>query len=149
MFLLSIVTACSSQVEGAEEAGAASREISFRGTTVLLLGRLLVRVPASAMPSGLTGCLLRAEEKGRSGDYGFEWDDTVWDVRILCDKESLQELFDAITVCIHPEDGAVSGKLVYQRHSGEFGALPITHVKSGYVCGLVEGLSLFTLGFED
>jgi len=149
--LLFIVSACGSRnhARGAEEAGAASREISFRGTTVLLLGQLLVRVPASAMPSGLTNCMLQAEEEGRSGDYGFELDETVWDVRIMCDKENVRELFDSITVCIFPEDGEVDGKVVYQLHSGKFTALPITNEKSEYVCGLAEGLSLFTLGFED
>ena len=149
--LLFIVGACSNrnQAGDPEEAGVASREISFRGTTVLLLGQLLVRVPASAMPSGLTNCMLQAEEKGRSGDYGFELDETVWDVRIMCDKENVRELFDSITVCIFPEDSEVDGKLVYQLHSGKFTALPITNEKSEYVCGLAEGLSLFTLGFED
>jgi len=67
----------------------------------------------------------------------------------MCDKENVRELFDSITVCIFPEDGEVDGKVVYQLHSGKFTALPITNEKSEYVCGLAEGLSLFTLGFED
>lgn len=155
MLLLFIMSACGSGNEAREAAGevdeadAASRVISFRGTTVLLLGQLLVRVPASAMPSGLTDCVLQAEDKGSSGEYGFDLDDTVWDVRILCDKENLRELFNSITVCILPGDGEVDSKAVYQLHSGKFTALPITNEKSEYVCGLAEGLSLFTLGFED
>jgi hypothetical protein len=111
--------------------------------------RLLVSIPASAMPGGLTGCRVEAEQKGTSGEYGLELDDMVWDVNIYCDREDIRELFDSIRVCILPQDGEVGGKVVYQQHSGKFAALQPTNGETGFVCGLAEGLSLFTLGFED
>jgi hypothetical protein len=101
------------------------------------------------MPSGLTGCQLQVEEMGKSGVYGIELDDTVWDVNIFCDREDVRELFDSIRVCILPEDSEVNGKLVYQQHSGIFSALPAFDGESGFVCGFAGRLSLFTLGFED
>ena len=125
---------------------AASAPISFRGTTKLRMGRLLVSIPASAMPSGLTGCRVEAKEKGTSGEYGFELNDTVWDVNIYCDREDIRELFDSIKICLIPRDGAVNGKAVYQQHAGSFSVLQAVAGENGYVCGLAERLSLFTLG---
>jgi hypothetical protein len=127
----------------------ASAPISFRGTTELRASGLLVSIPASAMPSGLTGCRVEAEAKGTSGRYGFELDDTVWDVNIYCDREDIRELFDSIKICLIPKDGKVEGKVVYQKHADNFSALASVEGNDGYVCGLAEGLSVFTLGFAD
>ncbi len=101
------------------------------------------------MPSGMTGCRGEAEERGRSGESGFEVNDIVWDVNIFCDKEAIRELFDSIRICILPQDGKVNGKLVYQQHATSFSALPAIEGESGYVCGLAGRLSLFTLGLAD
>lgn len=145
-----LLCACASQPGGAVgESNFANSPISFRGTTSLRLGRLLVAVPASAMPSGQTGCLLLAEEQGTSGAYGNELDDTIWDVNIFCDQEDIRELFNAIKVCIAPEDGNVDGKQILQRHGENFMPLPNIQDNAGYVCGEALGLSLFTLGLLD
>lgn len=101
------------------------------------------------MPSGITGCRVEAEEKGRSGDYGIALDDKVWDVNIYCDREDIRELFDVIKVCIAPEDGVVADKQVLQRHGENFLPLPWIQIEEGYVCGEAAGLSLFTLGLEQ
>jgi hypothetical protein len=92
---------------------------------------------------------VEAEAKGTSGGYGFELDDTVWDVNIYCDREDIRELFDAIKVCLLPQDGEVDGKVVYQQHAGNFSPLPTVEGNSRYVCGLVGHLSLFTLGLAN
>jgi hypothetical protein len=124
-----------------------SKLISFRGTTVVPLGRLLVMVPGASVPSGNTGCMLEAAAVGSGQDYGLALDETVWDVRILCDREELQVLFGAITVRVEPMDRDMSGKQVYQRHgSGPFEPLALVKSRDGYVCGETERLSLFTLG---
>jgi hypothetical protein len=142
-----LLCACVNQT--AAENNTASAPISFRGTTVLRKIGLLVSIPASAMPSGLTGCRVEVEAKGTSGGYGFELNDTVWDVNIYCDREDVRELFDAIKVCLLPQDGEVDGKVVYQQRAGIFSPLPTAEGNSGYACGLVGHLSLFTLGPAD
>ena len=149
-YLCLLLCACASQdAEPNDENKSASAPISFRGTTVLRMNRLLVSIPASARPSGLIGCIAQAEVAGKSEDYGFALDGIVWDVRIFCDQEDLHEIFAPITVCIQPEDGEVSGKAVYQRLRGTFAAIEPTEREAGFVCGLAESLSLFTLWFED
>lgn len=142
-----VLASCTPVAEDvAESTSGTSQLISFRGTTVVPFGRLLVLVPGAAVPSGNTGCMLEAEPAGRGSEYGLAFDETVWDVRILCDREELQVLFGAITVCIEPADSTVGGQ-VYQRHgSAGFEALPVVSGRQGYVCGETERLSLFTIG---
>lgn len=148
IFFLLIASACGSRNQAAEggEAGRASREISFRGTTVLLLGRLLVTVPGAAVTIGVTQCTLQAEEIVRSMELGFELDEAVWDIKIICDEEELQVLFEPIGVCILPADAKVEGKQVFHGNGNGFLPLPLISGKSSYVCGETESLSLFTLG---
>jgi hypothetical protein len=98
------------------------------------------------MPSEITGCILEANESGRSGEFGISLNDTVWDVKIFCDEEEIRELFDSIRICIEPVDGRVQGKLVYQEEREGFSSLPLANAMEGTVCGLAEHLSLFTLG---
>jgi LPXTG-site transpeptidase (sortase) family protein len=86
---------------------------------------------------------------GESSEYGFDLDDTVWDVKIICDSGELEILFARITVCIRPrpKDGDAADKQVFHRHgAGDFSALPNSDARSGYACGTTQVLSLFTLG---
>lgn len=147
-FFAVFVAACiAASPDNVATSSSISKLISFRGTTVAPLGRLLVLVPGAAVPSGNTGCLLEAETAGSAGDYGLHGNETVWDVRILCDREELQVLFGAIIVCIQPANGARNGMQVYQRHgTGDFEALAQVDGREGYVCGATERLSLFTIG---
>jgi hypothetical protein len=149
VLLCFLIYACTSQaVESMNEDDFASAPISFRGTTELRVRGLQVSIPASAMPSGITGCRVQAEQKGRSGDYGLELDEPVWDVNIYCDREDIRELFDVIKVCISPDDSVIAGKWVLQRHGENFVPLPLVQIEEGYVCGEAEGLSLFTIGLD-
>src|SRR5690606_37581684 len=120
--------------------------IATAGTTKLELGRLLVSVPASAIPPGQTNCILTIQELGSSAQFGFELDDTVWDVKINCDSGELTIFFDALTICARPHDGVVSNKTLYHSHNaGRFQGLAGGQLP-GYVCGQTRVLSLFTLG---
>jgi LPXTG-site transpeptidase (sortase) family protein len=124
-----------------------SKDIAATGTTTLQLGRLIVDVPPSAIPSGETNCRIVAQVNGEGAEYGFALDDTVWDVKIICDSGEINILFAPINVCVRPKDGNAADKQVFHRHgSGSFAALPSTALRSGYACGTTQVLSLFTLG---
>lgn len=125
----------------------ASKAIASSGVTSLQLGRIIVYVPASAIPSGQNDCKVTITQKGESGAYGFSLDDTVWDVKVLCNGHEVNIFFDALTACIRPKDGAVADKNVYHRHgSAGFTALSGGSGPAGYACGSTRLLSLFTLG---
>lgn len=155
MLVCAVLVSCTAAEQGetrsSESTGSSTSQlISFRGTTVVPFDRLLVMVPGAAVPDGNTGCMLEAEPAGRASEHGLAFDETVWDVRILCDQEELQILFGAITVCIEPADGAFDGRQVYQRHgTSGFVALPVVSGRAGYVCGETERLSLFTIGLVE
>ncbi|QYK51698.1 MAG: sortase [Anaerolineales bacterium] len=124
-----------------------STPIGTTGNTSLTLGRILVSVPAVAIPAGQTGCLLQIEElNDGSKMFGFTLDDVVFDVTIRCDSGELSAFAAPLTVCIRPLDG-VTNKRVYHRHNGaDFAALGSEASLAGYVCGQTRLLSLFTLG---
>ncbi|MCW5875859.1 MAG: sortase [Anaerolineales bacterium] len=127
--------------------GAASKEIAHSGVTTLQFGRIWVSVPASAIPPGQSDCRITIRVAGDSGEYGFSLDDTVWDVKIVCDSGELNLFFDALTICIRPADGLLGDKNVYHRHAGQgFQAISGGTGPAGYVCGQTRLLSLFTLG---
>lgn len=136
-------TDCSSPPAAGQQA---SKAIAESGVTTLQHGRILVRVPATAIPEGETDCKVVIRPEGDSGGYGFSLDDTVWDVKIECAGGKVAILYDAISVCIRPQDGEVADKQVFHRHSNAFTALASTGELSGYVCGQTRSLSLFTLG---
>lgn len=98
------------------------------------------------MPSGLTNCVVQAQEVGSSGEFGMELNDSVWDVKMLCDEEELQILFGMINVCIEPADRVAERKHVFHDNGNGFQPLPLVSGRSGYVCGKTNRLSLFTLG---
>ncbi|MCW5877813.1 MAG: sortase [Anaerolineales bacterium] len=124
-----------------------SKAIATSGVTSLQQGRIIVYVPASAIPSGQSDCKVTITQKGESGAYGFSLDDTVWDVSVPCGGHEVSLFFDALTVCIRPKDGAVADKNVYHRHgSAGFAALSGGSGPAGYACGQTRTLSLFTLG---
>lgn len=125
-----------------------STPIAATGTTSLALGRILVSVPAVAIPAGQTGCLLQIEElNDGSKMFGFTLDDVVFDVTIRCDSGELSAFVAPLTVCIRPLDGVTNNKRVYHRHNGgDFAALGSEASLAGYVCGQTRLLSLFTLG---
>ncbi len=132
---------------GSSSNPSASKDIAGSGTTILQSGRILVSVPANAIPSGETNCRIVIQKKGTSADYGFTLDDTVWDVKLVCDSGEVHILFAPISVCIRPTDGVTSNKQVFHKHgSSGFTALPETGERSGYACGQTQTLSLFTLG---
>lgn len=124
-----------------------SKEIAASGTTTFTFQRAYVSVPASAIPPGETNCKIVVANKGDSGDYGFALDDVVYDVKIVCDSGQITILFDHITVCIRPQDGVVTNKQIFHRHTGanNFSPLAGGTGPSGYVCGSTQVLSLFTL----
>lgn len=124
-----------------------SKAIASSGVTSLQQGRIIVYVPASAIPTGESDCKITITQKGESGAYGFSLDDTVWDVKVLCGGHEVNIFFDALTVCIRPKDGVVADKNVYHRHgSTGFAALSGGSGPAGYACGSTRLLSLFTLG---
>ncbi|MBX3047941.1 MAG: class F sortase [Anaerolineales bacterium] len=136
-----------SSSDGVGAVSSASKPIAPSGVTTLQLGRLLVSLPASAIPPGQTGCEIAVKEQGSSGEYGFSLDDLVYDVKVFCDSGELNIFLDALTVCIRPSDGVPGDKNVYHRHAGQdFRAINGGSGPAGYVCGQTRTLSLFTLG---
>ncbi|MCW5874037.1 MAG: class F sortase [Anaerolineales bacterium] len=126
---------------------ATSAPIAPSGVTTLQLGRLLVSLPANAIPPGQTGCEITVAEVGSSAAYGFTLDDAVFDVKVHCDSGELNIFFAPLTICIQPTDGTTSNKLVYHSHNGgSFQAMNSEVTQPGYVCGQTRVLSLFTLG---
>lgn len=124
-----------------------SKAIASSGVTSLQLGRIVVSVPATAIPPGQTGCVLAIQQSGESSAvFGFTLDDAVWDVKIRCNNNEVSLFFDVLTVCVRPVDGLLANKNVYHRHgAGSFQPLSGGQL-SGYVCGQTRLLSLFTLG---
>ncbi|MCW5876165.1 MAG: sortase [Anaerolineales bacterium] len=127
----------------------ASKPIAPSGITSLGLGRrIIVYVPAEAIPTGQTNCTLTIREDGESGRFGFALDDTVWDVKITCDSSELKIFMAPLTTCILPLDNTSSDKNVYHRHNlaAGFQAIAGGSGLPGWVCGQTRVLSLFTLG---
>lgn len=124
----------------------ASAPIAPSGITTLELDRIMVTVPASAIPPGQTGCVLTIQEAGSSAAYGFALDDTVWDVKIHCNNNEINIFFDALTVCARAHDGVTANKNIYHNHNAA-GFQAISGGQApGYICGQTRLLSLFTLG---
>jgi LPXTG-site transpeptidase (sortase) family protein len=124
---------------------ACNKEISSAGTSNIGCGRIRVSVPASAILDSETDCRVVIKEVGDSESYGFELNDTVWDVKIICDRGEVNVFFAPITVCIRPKDGVTSDKTMFHNHGGGFVPIYGGTGPSGYVCGSTQALSLFTL----
>lgn len=123
-----------------------TKEIETASDTSISLGRIYVLVPDNAIDEDEAYCRIVIAQKGDSGDFGFELDDTMWDVKIVCDSGEITLLFAPLSVCIRPKGGVTVDKQVFHRHDGSWNALTSTGEVSGYVCGQTQMLSLFTLG---
>ncbi len=132
---------------GGSSSASASKAIASSGVTTLELGRIIVSIPATAIPPGQTNCVLAIQQSSDSSAvFGFALDDTVWDVKIRCNNNEINLFFDALTACIRPVDGVLANKNVYHRH-GANSFEPLSGGQlAGYVCGQTRQLSLFTLG---
>ncbi|MBX3047923.1 MAG: sortase [Anaerolineales bacterium] len=124
-----------------------SKGIDPGGLTRLDFGRIAVLVPAGALFGDGQDCSVSIEMRGDSAEFGFQLDDTVWDVKVLC-KERPVNLFQLpLSVCIRPVDGVTGDKNVYHRHAeADFAPLAGSNDLPGFVCGKTRTLSLFTLG---
>ncbi|MCW5874032.1 MAG: class F sortase [Anaerolineales bacterium] len=138
---------CKPPLVNEESPPSSTTEISPAGVTTLQLGRLLVGLPASAIPPGQTGCQISAIQLSSSASYGFALDDAVFDVKVHCDSGELTIFLAPLTICIQPPDGVANNKLVYHSHNGaSFLAMGSEVTQPGFVCGQTRTLSLFTLG---
>jgi LPXTG-site transpeptidase (sortase) family protein len=131
--------------EDAESGDKGSLDLADSGTTEFHFRRITVFVPENAVPGGETNCRIVITMKGDSGVYGFSLDDTLWDVKIVCDHGEVTMFYAPLTICIRPVDGVVADKQLFHRHSGSFNPLARTAYLTGSVCGQTRFLSLFTL----
>ncbi|MBL1197366.1 MAG: sortase, partial [Chloroflexi bacterium] len=109
-------------------------------------------IPANAIPAGTDAnantCRLTVKDSGSASDYGYSINETVWDLRLVCDGQQVTQLAAPITICVKPSDGSNANKALFHRHNdaGAFNTLPDALGRAGWVCGSTSRLSLFLAG---